>query len=364
VDASQLAGLHAPRPFPAVSLIMPTHRRLPERRQDQIRLKVLLDETRNRLRELELENRVVEELMGDLEKAAAQVDFDHTAEALVLLAARGREIHSFVLPYVDVVERVIIDDSFATRDLVAMLENTWKYRVLVLGRKTRLLEGEGLRIDEARNALFPMVYDEAVPLPEEKGRFSPREFPVEEERRMQFLRQIESNLLETLKQDPRPVVVVGVQRHVTSFLESIRPVLAESVMGSVEGSFDNATPAEIAAVVAPVLVEERERAQRRALDELDGARSSRRFAGGLEECWELAGTGRIRHLLVEEHYLAPARLQDGRLVEAGGGDGEGEFVNDAVDDLIEAVLRGDGAVSFVPDESLAESGRVAAILRY
>ena len=364
MDASQLADLHEPRPFPAVSIVMPTHRRLPERRQDQVRLKVLLDEARHRLRELELERGTADELMRHLEKAAEQVDFDHTAEALVLLAAHGGETHSFILPRVNVRERVIIDDTFATRDLVAMLETTWRYWVLALAKQTRLLSGDGLRIEEVNNALFPLAYTEAVPVPDERGKPAPREFPVENERRMQFLRQVGQNLTETLKRDTRPVVVIGVQRHVTSFLEGVATTntLAESVIGTVEGGFSTATPAEIATIVAPVLQEEHERAQRRALEELDGARSSRRFASGLEECWELAGTGRVAHLLVEEDYIVPARTEEGRLHPADSA--EGKYVNDAVDDLIEMVLRTDGKVTFVPDETLAESDRVAAVLRY
>ncbi|WP_106402087.1 baeRF3 domain-containing protein [Actinocorallia populi] len=362
MDASQLADLHEPRPFPAVSIIMPTHRLLPGRREDQVRLKVLLDEARHRLRELELERGVADELMRNLEKAAEQVDFDHTAEAVVLLAAHGGEAHSFVLPRVSVRERVIIDDTFATRDLVAMLENTWKHWVLSLGKQTRLLGGDGQRISEVNNALFPMFYDEAVPVPDERGRPVPHEFHIGDERRMQFLRQIETNLTEVLKRDPRPLVVIGVQRHLSAFQEVVHNAVADAVIGTVEGNFDTATPAEVASAVEPVLEEEHRRAQQRALDELDGARSARRFAGGLEECWELAPLGRVAHLMVEESHFVPARIVDGRLQPDDGM--EGEYVSDAVDDLVEAVLRGDGKVTFVPDGSLDEHGRVAAVLRY
>jgi hypothetical protein len=362
VEASQLADLHEPRPFPAVSIVMPTHRRLPGRRQDQVRLKALLDETRHRLRELELERGVPEELMRNLEKAAEEVDFDRTTEAVVLLAASGGETHSFVLPHVQVKERVVIDDTFATRDLVAMLGTTWKYWILSLARKTRLLGGDGLRVTEVDNALFPLLYTDAVPVPDERGRPVPREFPIGDERHMQFLRQVEHNLSETLKRDPRPSVIVGVQRHITSFLEGAHSSVADLVAGTVDGGFDSASPAELGAVVEPALQEERERARRRALEELDGARSARKFAAGLEECWELAAIGRIGHLLVEEGHFAPARVQDGRLRPADAM--EGKYITDAVDDLIEAVLRGDGRITFVPDDSLSEHGRVAAVLRY
>ncbi|GAA0941016.1 hypothetical protein [Actinocorallia libanotica] len=362
MDASQLADLHEPRPFPAVTVVMPTHRRLPGRREDQVRLKVLLDEARHRLRELELERRAADELMRNLEKAAEQVDFDRTAEAVVLLAAHGGETHAFVLPHVNVKERVVVDDTFATRDLVAMLDKTRRYWVLSLAKRTRLFDGDSRRVEEVDNALFPVIYTDAVPDPDDRGRPAPREFTIGDERRLQFLRQVETNLTETLKRDPRPVVVIGVQRHITNFLEEVHNTLADAVVGTVEGSFDSATPAEVATAVEPALEEAHHRAQLKALEEIDGARSARRFAPGLEECWELAPDGRVGHLLVEEGYFAPARTLDGRLRPVD--DMEGKYVTDAVDDLVEAVLRGDGEITFVPDDSLAEHGRVAAVLRY
>ncbi|GAA3217217.1 hypothetical protein GCM10010468_39800 [Actinocorallia longicatena] len=328
-----------------------------------MRLKTLLDQARHRLEGLDLERGVAEEIIDNLEKAAGQVDFEHVAEGLVLLAAPGGESHAFVLPRVSVAERVIIDDTFATRDLVAMFESTWKYWVLVLSEQpTRLWSGDGERLEEVANALFPLEFEDS--LPDERGTTptQPKQFRIQDDRRMQFFRDVERHLTEVVRQDDRPIIVLGVPRYLTYFGDLADGPVARSVIGTVEGSYDTASAPELAQLVGPVLEAEHRRVQERAVAELDGARSAKLYAGGLEETWELASQARIAHLIVEEGFFAPARAHDGRLYPADGT--EGDFVNDAVDDLIEATLNGDGRVTFVPDGALAAEDRIAAVLRF
>ncbi len=345
MDAAQLAALRRPRSFPAVSVVLPTHRTRPENQQDKLRLKTLMDEARVRLGELDLKRGGAEEILQNLEKAAGQVDFSRVAEGLVLLAAPDGESHAFVLPDVQVRERVVIDDTFATRDLVAMLESTWHYWVLVLSEQpTRLWSGDGETVTEVANALFPLEFADS--LPDERGPAPTqrKQFRIQDDRRMQFFRQVVRNLAAMLEQDPRPVVVFGVPRYLTYLRDLADRTVADAMIGSVEGSFDSATPAEVARLARPVLHEEHDRQRQAAVAELDEARSARRYAAGMQEVTHLAATGRIAHLLVEDDYFDP------------------NPADDAVDDLIETVLSADGRVTFVPNDSLPD--RIAAVLRY
>jgi len=358
-----LRELRQPRRFPAVSVVMPTHRTRPENQQDKVRLKVLMEEARRRLEGMDLERGMAEEVLEALGKAAGQVDFQHVAEGLVLLAAPGGESHTYVLPRVNVAERVVIDDTFATRDLVALQEITWKYWVVVLSEQpSRLWSGEGEQLTQVANALFPMKFEDS--LPDERGMppTQRQQFRIQDDRRMQFFREVERNLTEILKRDPRPVIILGVPRYLAYFNDLAGGPVADALIGTVEGSHDTASGYEIGDLVAPVLAAEHTAAQRRALAELDAARSSRRFAGGLAEIWELAAQGRVDHLLVEEGYFAPARIRDGRLFPSSSS--EGKPVQDAIDDLIEAVLERSGRVTLVADDSLTAERRVAAVLRY
>lgn len=357
MDAAELAGLRAPRTFPAISLIMPTHRHRPENRQDPVRLRSLLDEAGRRLKELkqELPRGVADEVMGSLEKAADQVDPQHVAEALVLFAAADGDQHAYVLPRVSVTERIVIGTTYATRDLVAAAQHTWRYWVLALSEQpTRLWAGDGEHLTEVDNALFPLSWGGTEQA--ERGT------PSDSARRGDFFRHVERAMAEMMKADRRPIVLLGVQRDLAYFDEYASGSIKEQVAGTVEGNFDKASAAELLDRVAPVLAAEQQRWQQDAIDALEPARSERRLASGLEAVWELAGHGRIARLVVEQGYLAPARESDGRLLPADSEDGE--LLEDAVDDLIEATLNSSGEIVFVPDGSLAEYDRVAAVLRY
>jgi Bacterial archaeo-eukaryotic release factor family 3 len=369
LNERDLAALRAHREYPAVSVILPTHRTFPDNKQDPILLRNLLDEASTRLRDASLPRGIADEVTGSLEAAAAESDLEHAAEALVLFAAPGGEHHTFSLPYVHPRSRVAIGQSFATRDLVAAQEHVWSYWTLVLSEQpTRLWSGTGERLAESHVAGFPMSRD-ARRLPLQRagghgGRAAPRsqggsggDRPPEETQLRHMFGAMASALA-----DGRPLVVTGVPRYLAYFEQLAPAPVMSQFIGSAEGSFDHASGPELAAIVAPVLTAERQRWQAEAIGRLETARSERLFAGGLTQVWDLAAAGQIRELLAEEGYLAPARQDEGHLLPPG--DPGGEQVDDAVDAIMDAVLDGGGEVIFVPDGSLESSHRIAASLRY
>jgi Bacterial archaeo-eukaryotic release factor family 3 len=363
LDTADLADLRAPRRFPAVSVILPTHRTYPENRQDPIRLRNLLDEASIRLREENVERDVAREVVSALDHAAADVDLTRAAETLVLLAASGGEQHSFVLPYVHAKERVVIGQSFATRDLIAASEHVWNYWVLALSEQScRLWSGAGEELAEAALRGFPMPYSESLPAERSPVPRAREAAAFDCDRREQFFRDAYTAMACVLASDPRPVVLAGVRPYLSYFGQLPPEPVRARLIGSAEGRFDEATGAELADLIAPVLTAERARWQRAAIGLLERARSERLFASGLGQVWELAATGQVWEALVEEGYLAPARLAGGRLLppDVPGG----EPVEDAVDDIVDDVLDGGGEVIFVPDGSLDRYQHIAASLRY
>ena len=102
-----------------------------------------------------------------------------------------------------------------------------------------------------------------------------------------------------------------------------------------------------------------------ALHRLDQARGRRRYASGLDEIWSLAGESRVELLVVERNFAVPVRADGAHLVPVDADQIEApDVVDDAVDDLIEAVALRRGEVVIVPDGVLADQGRVAAVLRF
>ncbi|MEV4677780.1 hypothetical protein AB0K34_39530 [Actinomadura sp. NPDC049382] len=365
MDAVTLSELRKPRAYPAVSVLMPTHRSVPDNRQDPIRLRNLLAEVRRRLHDdVRVTPEAADHVVRGLERAADEVDLRHAADGLVLFAAPDGEHHSFAIgQHVD--ERVVVDTGFATRDLVAAYTRTPRYWLLSLSdQRTRLWDGRGEELTERTGGGFPV---EPEPIDEAgSGRLARRAAQGGDgERQRRTMRDVVAALDRVLARDRRPLIVAGVTRHQAFFDEVAGPHI--TVAGRVDGSFEGASASALAEAARPALAAYEDLREVGVLAELEAARSIQRYAGGLCEVTPLAEEGRGEHLVVERGYYAPAVKARGEIVPVDGMPGVlrgADVVDDAVDDVIETVLEYGGEVTFVSDGFLVDHGRIALVTRY
>ncbi|GAA4098518.1 hypothetical protein [Actinomadura miaoliensis] len=363
MDAATLSELRKPRAYPAVSVLMPTERRAPRRRQDPIRLRNLLAEARRRLRaDPRVEPEVADEVMRGLERAAAGADPAH-AEGLALFAAPGGEHHAFAVDQ-PVDQRVIVDTTFATRDLVAAYTRTSRYWLLVLSdHETRLWDGRGGELTEVVRHGFPAAPE---PVDEERaGRQSPRGLHHGDERHRQYLREVVTRLEAVLARDRRPVVVAGVIRQQALFDELAGARV--TVAGRIDGSHETTPPSTLVRLARPVLDAYEDLREVAVLAELEAARRLHRYASGLDDVMRLVEDGRGEHLIVERGYYAPAVRTGEELVPFEGLPGVlrgAGVVDDVVDNVIETTLEYGGEVTFVSDGFLIDHDRIALVTRF
>lgn len=356
VRRAAILGLQRPRGFPAVSVLMPTHRHFPDSAQDPIRLRNLLGDARDRL-SAGGSDAGAGDVLAQLERAVGEVDFPRTLDGLAIFAAEA-ERHVLHLP-VPVRERVVIDTTFATRDLVRALQRTPRCWVLVLSeRSAGLLESLGEHLVEIVEGGFPLVNEEeGEPLP---AGFGQEPSAYHRAWRRRFFRRVDEALAPFVKDQPLPLIVMGTTRTLAFFDEVSRH--RDLVIGRVVGGHEAAAPHRLAELVRPVI--ERYVSERRAaaLGELEAAISERRYAAGFAEVSQLVRQGRGAHLLVEENFgMSGTAGAEHGTAPAGQ---EHRPSGDAVDELVEAALAASGRVSFVDDGALADRGHVALILRY
>ena len=237
-------------------------------------------------------------------------------------------------------ERVIIDDTFATRDLVADLNRTARYRVVTLSeQRSRLLVGDRNRLVEERTGVWPMLR--------------------EGQSAAAWIRDVGQRLRDENTLNPLPTVIAGVDRTVR---RSIIPELFDTI-GFIPGNHDRTSWADLHTAVWPLVSDWLRADGHRAIEALDQARSACRFAGGIDEIWPLAIEGRIDTLVVEDRYAVAARIVGGHLERADDREAP-NVIDDVIDETIEAVLRCNGRVVIVADDDLAVHDRIAAVLRY
>jgi hypothetical protein len=349
------------RSYPAVSILMPTHRRRPENQQDPIRVKNLVNQATERLR-VEFSKRELAPVLARLDALVAGIDYQHALDGLALFVNHDFA-RKFYLPF-PVRERVMVDQTFATRDLVFALNRSPRYWVLALSEQpTRLFEGARDTLIEVSNRGFPMTYigpGVTEPLPGGKG---VNKSAYRDDRARQFFRQVDAAFSRVAATTPLPLALAGVDRNL-AFYDEIT-AHRNLVLATLTGNYDKTSGHELAKLLWPLAQEGLAKQRQEVFVELESAIGAQLYASGIDQVWRAVQEGRGDVLLVEENFHYPARLSADQMGLTPADDFTGpDFLDDAVDELIETVLGKGGRAVFVDDGTLAQHQRVALILRY
>jgi hypothetical protein len=357
---SELTRLQAHQDYPSLSLLAPTHRTAPANRKDRIVVKNLAAQGLKRLGG-EFRKREVAALVKNLNRLVDRVDWKHALEGLALFASR--DVASAVALPFRPRARVVIDESFATRDLLYSLNRAPRYRVLVLTEKpTRLFDAVTNQLSEVTDKPFPMVHKGPGGASRLPGGQGINRSAVRDESHRQFFRKVDEALAAIQKEDHLPVVAVGVERYLAFYQEVTKD--PDAVVGCVAGSHDNPNPAALGKLVWPVFKAGATLKRTRALARLNQAVSVNRHASGIDQVWRAAFDKRCQLLLVETGFEHPADLapQGDRLLPYTGRGAAA--LDDAVDEVIERVVVDGGEVFFYDPGVLDLHQRIAAVLRY
>ncbi|MEV6114501.1 chemotaxis protein [Streptomyces sp. NPDC052109] len=360
LSPATLAELRRPRPYPAVSVLTPTHRREPQNGQDPVRLRNVVTEARRRL---ESDPAVTRERRNDvvaqLDRALAEVDLAHAEDGLVIFAAPGEhQVWSLARP---VPERVVLSDTFLTRNLVAAQAAERPFWVLsVSADRVTLWSGGEDRVVEDRSGGFPLERRQENFDPERQMRTGGLPSTFSDEGTRQFLREADTAMSTVLREQPRPLYVTGEQAAL-SLLDEVGSA-AKVAVHVPHGGLAHAGPDAVWQALRPVLEAEARKGTTAVVRELTSARGHRTFAAGLDELWQSAREGRVRLLAVEENYRATVSDLGEHLVPAERGDLDAR--EDIVDEIVEQCLETGAEVRFVPDGTLGDANGMAGVLRY
>ena len=339
LNVREVVELQAETGYPLVSIFASQESQ--DGAQPARRLEHLIEQADRRLA-LEVTPAEAQAIVGSLHSAAATVAYQD-GEGAVALFASAQGARTLQLPY-GVDDEVVIDDTFATRNLISALQRVPRYLVAVVAPPiVRLFEVAGERLRE-------VITDAEVVAGAAEGGWSGG-----------FARGVDELLDGRLADDPQPLLLLAPDAVIADFTR--RSSARHFLIGSVAGDFGGSAPDRIRRVVLPQIAQQRLEADRRVLQRLVDARGLTRLAAGISGVWDVSRYGGVALLVVEESYRYPATVgDDGRLVGQKDPSAPG-VLDDAVDELIETTLRHHGEVRFVADGHLSEWGRVAAIPR-
>lgn len=349
----QVVLLQAVTDYPAVSVLVSTTPSPVMTPADAAQLRGRVAEAVGRVRKErrgEPAERAVQALLGLVERATQAP----TSAALALFASA--EVAMAVPLPVAVRDRVVVDPTFATRDLVRALHRTPRHVVLVLNSgEARLFTGAADALRPVTRGAFPMQNDR--PRRPAGARASAKGADT-----AAFYREVDAALGTHLRLHPAPLVLAGPDRVVAQFRAVSRNL--SRLAGVLDGNVATLPLPELVERCRPVLERYLLSRQAEALSLLEQRVGASRAVAGLPSAWLAARRERPEMLAVEEGLFYPARVsEDGDHLEPATDVEHPDVIDDAVDELIELVLDRGGWVALVEDGALAAHGGVALTLR-
>ncbi len=254
-------------------------------------------------------------------------------------------------------DRVVLDPTFATRDLVRSAAEDPAFLTLVIdGRAARLLHYGQRYTRPILGHDFPMIRPDEGRRPSAPNGSADR---ARQERTRAFLREVDSRLAARVEGYQLPVVLVASERTAAEYL-NLAP--GRRIAAVVRTGNGNTPVADLELAGRAALAEHiRDRAAA-ALDTVAVRLAHGRAVAGLAAAWEAIDRSDPDLLVVEHTHEAAARLSEDGLDLVEDPEEHG-VLDDAVDELIEAALARGVEVVTVPDGALARHGRLVLALR-
>lgn len=339
-----------------VTVLLETHRTYPDNKQDPILLKNLLHEVEERLKAEGLPSEQIKLTLANLDKVQSNINHDYNLDGLAIFANAELGIAER-LP-TGVASRVVVDDTFATRDLIRSMHQVDYYYILALSEKQAHLyfTYQDTTPQEVHEAGFPFQAER-----HEADAAKMAQANTEDRYIREFFNQVDKSWWQVYQNQPGPIILATVEENIPRW-EQVTDH-AELVIGQVKGNWEHPNLAALGKVAWEVVSANEQKAQEEVAAILNQAESQHKLVSGINEIWSLIRAGRGEQLMVEKGFFQPAELKGDQVVLIDDAKKPGA-IDDLVDELIEQQLLFKGRVLFVEDGVLADHGRIALTLRY
>lgn len=341
-----------------ITIILNTHRTRPDNEKDPIVLKNLIKEAEDRLYADE-KKRDAKVLVERLKNLASEIDHNYNQESLILFV--NEDIAQFLRLPIAVENRVVIDQTFATRDLVRALHLETNYFVLVLNQqKVRLIEAFNDKVVAEITDNFPMINSQFDSLHKADLSNASRQSNLIAE----FFNQVDKEVNRVRNDNPLPVLICTEESNYHEYMK---------IADQKQSIFDTFLNRVRLDEKANIIVSEAWKTVREGVEEKNNARkaelklavSQNKFLSDTNEIWNAIKNGRIQTLFIEQGLFQPAIIEDNVIsyVSDELRDKKG-VIDDIYDELIEANMNYGGNVVFLPKGELSDFNGFGAITRY
>ena len=273
----------------------------------------------------------------------------------------NEDVSEFMRLPIKVEDRVVIDETFATRDLIRAMHLETHYYIAVLSQ-------DNVRLIEAING--EAVKEIGNPFPIENTEFHARNRAAlaiaakQTSLMAEFFNKVDKAVNEVRKGSPLPVFICGLEENHAQYL---------SVADNKETLFNvylnknkiNDPAHSIVEESWEVVKEYMIKKNNSRKEDLKRAVEENKFLSDTNEIWKAIGEGRIQTLFIEQGRFQPAIMKDDE-IEYVSDDRRNDtgIIDDIYDEMIEANMDFGGDVVFLPKGELDKFNGFGAITRY
>jgi hypothetical protein len=325
---------------------------------DRLQLRKLTTEVENRLFQYESEEKA-RLLSKRLKELIAQVHFDKNLDCLILFV--NEHISKFMHLPIQVENRVIIDKSFATRDLVRLLQMKTNYFVLVFSEyKARLLEAFDETLIQEYGSPFPIENNDLY----STKTIELKNANLQKHLLSEFYNRIDKAVNEVRNENPKPVLLCSQDMNCSEYLKVAD--LKDSIFPEfLKGNKLYMDANDIIRDAWQVVRKQQFEKNRLRKNELEDALASGQYISDANEIWQATTEGRIRTVFIEENLFRPARIDNNTITFVQEEDrNKPGVVDDIYDEIIEASINSGAEVVFLPKGELIEFNGLGAVTRF
>ena len=339
-----------------VTIILTTHRTRPDNEKDAILLKNLVKDAEKRI-SADCDKDMAANIITKLNTLASNIDHRQNLEGLVLFV--NENIADYVRLPLKVDNRVMIDDSFHTRDLVRAIHGQTGYYVLLLSRqKARLIEALSDKAVEEVMTGFP-IENETTTVAPGASSIANKITSLSQE----FFNLVDKKLNEVYKVKPLPVIVCTDESNYSEYLKMADK--KEIILGNVKGNKMLEKAHHVVSSVWPVVQDLQNAQNKKRISELDAAVNNTNYVTDFNDIWSALNEGRGRTLFVKQGYFQPARIVDNQIqLVAPNQAAEADVVDDIIDEMLEKNMKSGGDAVFMHEDELDKFQGLVLVTRY
>lgn len=341
-----------------ITIILNTHRTSPDNQMDSIALKNLIKDAEERLFTDE-KKRDAKHLVDRLKDLETQIDHRQNLESLILFV--NDNIAEYTRLPIAVENRVVIDNTFATRDLIRAMHLENHYYVLVLSQQeVRLIEAFNDKVIAEVGNPFPIDNSQFHSTTRAELSNASRQTNLIAE----FFNQVDKEVNQLRKENPLPVLICTEESNYHEYLkiaDEKQSIFDTFLGGNRLNEKAHAIVTEGWKTVKDYTVEKNNTRKQ----ELKKAVSQNKFLSDTNDILQAIKEGRVQTIFIEQGNFQPALWENDHIqyVSDKLRDKKG-IVDDIYDELIELNMSYGGDVVFLPKGELSKFNGFGAITRY